>query len=199
MKRIICITGILLAISLTGCTSLPSVENPSSGAEQPTEASGTPDYLAKVDANGLINGRSYAAVVGEATFKCLSEKGWADVELSDTGSIILRDASKSDSFDKDMQLCSETVNSQYPLPPVTDRALEERYALELTTKDCLNQLGYSITDAPSKKTWVEQMRSGSADIWLPYAELFTNNRISPADEKKIKQTCADPAERVYVG
>lgn len=199
MKQTGYIIGVLLAISLTGCASLPSTEKSPTGTDQSTEGISTTDYLSKIDANGLIDGKSYSRVVGEATVMCLAEKGWDDVELSDTGAITFHDASKSTQFDTDMQQCSEDVAVQYPVPPVTDRALGERFELELSTRDCLIGLGYSITDAPSKKTWIEQMRSASPEIWLPYAELFSDNKISPTDEKQIKQTCPDPAERIYIG
>ncbi|WP_146070383.1 hypothetical protein [Arthrobacter sp. GMC3] len=198
MKRYGIVWGLLFAVSLSACSGPVSVEI--SGGEKSTSTSGAgAGYLSQVDANGLIAGKSYSTVVGEATMKCLEDLGWADVDVSDTGAITLRDMNKAAKFDVDMRQCSATVNAQYPLPPITDNALEQRYGYEVKTRECLIGMGYSISEAPSKKTWIEQMRLGDAGMWLPYAELYSENTISPAKEKTIKQTCPDPAERIYVG
>lgn len=190
--------GILLAMSLSACSGPDTVEN-SAGAGPTANSGAKAAYLSKIDANGLIAGKSYSTVVGEATLKCLSDLGWTDLDVEDSGAIILRDTSKVAKFDADMQQCSSAVNAQYPLPPVTDNALEQRYGYEVKTRECLIGLGYSISEAPSKKTWIEQMRLGDANMWLPYAELYSENTISAAEEKTTKQACPDPAERIYVG
>lgn len=198
VKRYGIMWGILFALTLTACSGPASVE--SAGGGKSASASETEgDYLSRLDSNGLIAGKSYSTVVGEATMTCLADLGWADVDVSDTGAITLRDMSKAAKFDADMHQCIATVNAQYPLPPVTDTALAQRYGSEVETRECLIGMGYSISEAPSKKTWIEQMRLSTADVWLPYAELFFENTISPAEEKSIKQTCPDPAERIYVG
>lgn len=174
-----------------GATSVATASESSTGA--------VPAYLAEVDSNGLIDGRTPAQIGGDVAFACMQDKGWSNLVLDPDGSFGGDvPPEQSAKYDGDLEGCFAEAADQYPTVAMSDRAIRERFALEVATRSCLMAKGYQIDEPPSQDTWVSQFATASADIWLPYAQVYARNSIGQTAQAALKVACPDPADRFYL-
>jgi hypothetical protein len=104
---------------------------------------------------------------------------------------------QSAKYDADQAACQAKAAKAYPPAPMSERAIRERYALEVQTRECLIGQGYDISEPPSEQTWVEQFSNSSKGLWLPYWEIFTQSKLNAGAVAALKVKCPDPGERFY--
>lgn len=192
---------------LSSCATVPMSANDHPGGDSapPPETTSSPtsdadySYLQAVDENGLIDGKTVSQLSGQSTYDCLIAAGWVNAVLADNGSISANNPpEQTTQYQSDFERCAEAAATKYPNPPMSDRAIRERYGYELETRDCLITRGYTISEAPSEQAWLDAFHgTGSSTLWLPYFELFTQNNITAEEEARLKQLCPDPADRFY--
>jgi hypothetical protein len=187
-------------VGLTGCAAQGPgrAGEPSSPTASGSVAATPPAYLDRVDSNGLIDGKNLAQLTGEMIFACMQEAGWSNLVLDADGSISGHvPVEQSAKYDADQAACQAKAAKAYPPAPMSDRAIRERYALEVQTRECLIGQGYDISEPPSEQTWVEQFSNSSKGLWLPYWEIFTQSKLNAGAVAALKVKCPDPGERFY--
>jgi hypothetical protein len=187
--------GVLCVLDLlTGCTP----QGPE-GASQPSpSALHPPAYLDKIDSEGLIAGKTPMQLMGDLTFNCMQDAGWTNLVQDADGSFSGHvPPEQSDKYASDQAECQATVEKAYPTVQMSDRAIRERYALEVETRQCLIEHGFVISEPPSEQTWVEQFVNGGTGLWLPYWEVFNQSTTTAKDEAALKLDCPDPGDRFY--
>lgn len=201
MKRYLAAFALVcIVVGLTACTRLGSEnasESPTPVSTQQVAAT-PPAYLDKVDSNGLIDGKTLSQLTGELIFTCMRDAGWNNLVLGADGSVgghVPPDQSAK--YDADQSSCQAKALKAYPPVQMSDRAIRERYALELKTRECLIGQGYDISEPPSEQTWVEQFRDSAKGLWLPYWEVFNQSKLGPAAVAALQVKCPDPANRFY--
>ncbi|MFC8596881.1 hypothetical protein [Isoptericola sp. NPDC057191] len=172
-------------------------ESPLQASE--VQASPTPTSFDQVGPDGLIDGKTLSQLSGEIAYACITERGWAQVQLTDDGEISgLVPEEQQDAYSKDLDACWAEANARYPFPEVTEDSLRERYALEVETRSCLMDEGYTIAEPPSVDVWIDQMNHPDGDVWLPYAELQFSSTFDSTKLPELYEKCPDPAQRIYL-
>jgi hypothetical protein len=201
MKRGLAVLALFcIVVGLTACT--PQGAENASGSPVPVSTQGgaatPPAYLDRVDSNGLIDGKNLAQLTGEMIFACMQEAGWSNLILDADGSISGHvPVEQSAKYDADQAACQAKAAKAYPPAPMSERAIRERYALEVQTRECLIGQGYDISEPPSEQTWVEQFSNSSKGLWLPYWEIFIQSKLNAGAVAALKVKCPDPGERFY--
>lgn len=80
--------------------------------------------------------------------------------------------------------CQTKVGKPPELPRFTDSQLSNLYDFYLRQKDCLVGEGYTISDPPSRDTFVNTYYS--SDPWGPYADI---GRVSPTTMADLESKC----------
>lgn len=180
----LCSLGVLTSCA-QGSTQTPAEQTPSS-------------YTDNVGPDGLINGKTISELSGEVAFECMQDLGWTSLVLGADGFSGNVPEEQGARYDSDLVVCFAEAEAAYPPVPMSERAIRERYALEVEARFCLIELGYAISEPPSEQAWVEQFNGGEGELlWLPYAEVFAQANITQSEEAELKTACPDPASRVY--
>lgn len=163
------------------------------------QASPTPTYFDQVGPDGLIDGKTLSQLSGEIAYACISDRGWAQVQLNENGEISgLVPEEQQDAYSEDLDACWAEANARYPFPEVTEDSLRERYALEVETRECLIDEGYTIAEPPSVDVWIDQMNHLDENVWLPYGEIQFSSTFDSTKLPELYEKCPDPATRIIV-
>lgn len=155
---------LLVLGSLVGCGAPPS---------SPTVAP-TPDPT--------VTGETWMAqMVG-----CLRQAGW-DVVLAPAGdSYQLPNLSgeQRPAFIEADAACQEQVGPPPAPEELSEAEIREHYRFLLDARQCLVDLGYSISDPPSEDAFVESWTTGP---WSPFNEVV--EVVSPEEWARINEEC----------
>lgn len=188
-RRVLHTVTAMLAIGMLAACASPASAPP---------AETTPTQVREPDANGLFDGKTRAQASGEMRFKCMQDAGWTQLVLDPDGSISGHvPIEQNDKYYEDEAACVAEMEKVYPLVPMSDRAIRERYGDELKTRECLIAQGYDISEPPSEQAYVEWFTGITDDLWDPYWEVISETNTSEADLVALKQKCPDPAARHY--
>lgn len=75
----------------------------------------------------------------------------------------------------------------------SNAALERLYDLQLEARKYFISEGYTITEAPSKATFVDTFRIGDR-FWNLGMELALVHKLGPDELMDLKEKCADPLD-----
>ncbi|QAV70704.1 hypothetical protein ESZ53_09810 [Salinibacterium sp. UTAS2018] len=152
-----------------------------------------------VDPDGLVNGKSTFELADEIVDACMSEFGWLPIEDGPGAGGVTVPEGQGDQYDANLEECVAEASATFPPAPMSERAIRERYSLELEARLCLMQQGYEISEPPSEQAWVEQFAGdiSASPLWLPYFEIITDPAVSQATLAELRVACPGPANRVY--
>lgn len=108
--------------------------------------------------------------------RCLLDKGWAvKADESSPGNIVLPGdgipAEQSDAYVADSDACHDLLGEDF-VRPMTPELAKMMYAHYLTSKTCLEGLGFTISEPTTEAVFVAEFtRVPTGDFWRPYAEL----------------------------
>lgn len=146
----------------------------------------------------MVDSLTYSQLAGRYRFACMQERGWTNLTLAPDGGVSGNvPPEQEDKYADDEAACSEATGAQYPVPPMTERAIRERYGYEVQTRECLVAAGYQISEPPSEDAWVAAFLSSADGLWLPYYEVYTQQPVGQAEESSLRERCPDPADRFY--
>lgn len=166
----------VLLACLSGCSQHPDDPQTSSdSAEVPTYSSDG-DY------------RAAATTHMTAMIECLNTNGWhAVADSSGLGyEVASVTADNRDSFTVAREECLQEVGPE-PIQAAPSQArLEELYAETVAAGECLADLGYLISAAPSLAQWLDRYDEGP---WTPYTDLPA---LSDAEWRRVNEECPQP-------
>lgn len=115
---------------------------------------------------------------------CMQEKGW-DVSIGRGGGVTAEyPEEQTDQYEAAQAACGAEIPSVGDVV-LTDEMLNDGYALQVNTLDCLRGEGYDgLSDPPTLQAYIDDRGS-----WTPYGEL----PAMPEDEWiQIQETCPQP-------
>jgi hypothetical protein len=113
---------------------------------------------------------------------CLEEAGYTFTVGAD-GGFQPSDGTDVTAFSAALRQCTaETLGADDGWRPNTDE-LATLYARQLDVVACLENEGYTVTDVPTKDSYVD-----SGGSWTPYDQLI----IDGDAQVELKRTCPDP-------
>ncbi|WP_401001111.1 hypothetical protein [Agromyces sp. GXQ0307] len=123
-------------------------------------------------------------------YECLEEKGW-DVTLTWDGGIEVSSATiptaQRDLFDEDAEACWQPINDR--IQNMGADEISDVYQDELTTRECLIDLGFEVGEPPSKQEFIDTFQGLR---WSAYAD--SNVDASVDDEwRETNIACPQPA------
>lgn len=151
----------------------------------------TSSTLAPISGFGDFSSVRYAEVdweaVTSALVACMNTQGWV-LELDGPTAIRMPDipSEQAERMEADFDAC--TVGPRIPPPELPNEAEIGRiYDDLLLTKACLETLGYSIEEPPTRETFTDQYATGP---WHPYLSLPPS--LSPGELKAVEAKCPQP-------
>lgn len=84
--------------------------------------------------------------------------------------------------------CRAAVGPPPDPEPLSRDHVSALYDKTVDTKRCLERLGYSITEPPSREAWIESYDSPGGP-WLPHAQLPP---MSEAEWERVNRACPQP-------
>jgi hypothetical protein len=108
-----------------------------------------------------------------AVVACLQDRGWSDTAEDAGGQGITNDTlpeSQRSAFSGDLAECETRAGPQPGAEAVTPQRAGQIYDQLVVTRQCLEGLGYSISDPPSRNTFIDDYLGGRAP-WHPYLDL----------------------------
>lgn len=149
----------ILAMALAGCTTGP-------------QAQPAPHATSSLDAS-------------QQRLACLQEKGW-DVELGSDDSVQgAIPAQQMDAFQRDNEVCGRGLIPDKST--FTQEQWSASYAMATETADCLENLGYEVTDRPTLQAYVDILGE-----WNPYISLLDAGVIAPPQMPSLERSCPQP-------
>lgn len=118
---------------------------------------------------------------------CLAPKGW-DVNTSGDGFRSTVPAEQHDRYELDNATCRAQLEFGTFATPAMGAGW---YDQVVASADCLRGLGYPISEAPSRETYVEQLVEWQLPDWDPYAEVFTAAG-GPSGVRDAQSACPAP-------
>jgi hypothetical protein len=121
--------------------------------------------------------------------RCLAEDGW-DVEVTSDGGIaggFPRD--QSNRFIENHMACIRRFGYDLTPPHLTYEEASELYEALLDVADCMRQLGYHVSEPPSRHAYAERLASGGFAEWHPHQAV---GFASPSDRERVAQECPHP-------
>lgn len=153
------------------------------GACSPDEAVVPPPGPESTDDYGMVMAR------------CLNEKGWNVSAVADGGfETDTVPAEQMEQFQADIAQCQSVhgYSNDYLYTP--ERA-ESFFDASLETAECLRELGYSISDPPSRQAFVEALVNDEPPPWYPHHEaMAAGGRLA-----ELEAACPQPADTVAAG
>lgn len=150
------VTGAVLAVVTSGCTS--------------PEATSQADGPVWVEPAWMSEARQAEDEFERALAACMRDAGHP-VEIHPGGAVsgLPGGTAADDAFD----LCAEQQRDDSPL---SDEQLRLQYDRALDTRECLLARGYTISEAPTLETWLEQQRDPGPGDWVPFHQAIRQMR-----------------------
>lgn len=120
---------------------------------------------------------------------CLKEAGFsAEAFESTQGMLGFQNtggtAEQVSAWSRGINRCQSDVGAAPEIPRFTPEEIGHLYDFYLRQKDCLTAQGYTISEPPSRETYVATYYS--SDPWGPYADV---DRISPTALSELEAKC----------
>lgn len=177
-----------MALAAAGC----------SGDEPPSELDALPTTAAPATASPSPSVDEQIRPTFEGTERewlyaladCVEEGGFAVLIDEDEGSLAAANlpSEQTDAWNSHTEKCMMEVGEirREELSEDQVRALFKDY---LAAADCLENLGYEISDPPSRESWVKSWYTGIN--WLPHGEAGRAAE-TPAEWERIQEECPQP-------
>jgi hypothetical protein len=118
----------------------------------------------------------------DSVFECLSEAGWNVSPTFDGGWTVEVPPERQAAFRTARLACEAKVGPMPPAVPATQEEIIHRYAYLLEMRTCLIRLGFTISEPPPLKEFVDTWATGP---WSPYLDLPSGP--TPATERSCPQ------------
>jgi hypothetical protein len=115
---------------------------------------------------------------------CLRDRGWSITPTDDGGWRIDVPNGQQGAYSSAREECIAELGPMPSTPVLTESDIRERYAYLVRARQCLIDLGYSITDPPTVERFLDTWASGP---WSPYIEL--GDQTSPAEWEVANRAC----------
>lgn len=100
---------------------------------------------------------------------CMQDLGWEVEVLADGRIDSSYPTTQRDAFEADYDECTQLAGLDEPLPPLTQEEAAEYFEALLAAAECLEDLGYSVADPPSRELAIEELQKEIIDLgWDPY-------------------------------
>lgn len=127
---------------------------------------------------------------GEIMQQCMTDEGW-DVALNEFGEITSDHAADQvDEYGADLESCWAKHGFDKPPPPMDRTTAGEFFDLLVASATCLEDLGYSITEPPSREAYVDGLVADGAVIWDPYADIA--DLVTDEEWDAARRSCPQP-------
>lgn len=80
-----------------------------------------------------------------------------------------------------------------PKPPTDAATARKYYDAYLETADCLEDLGYAVTEPPSLEVFTDQFAEGTGGFWDPFDGVYEQFPSAKAEDEAV-QECTRPIE-----
>jgi hypothetical protein len=117
----------------------------------------------------------------------LTERGWPTEGVGDDGLQTEVSPEQRDAFDAARDECLVETGYHQEVESLTEDGVAEWYEALVLKAACLEGMGFTIGDAPTKQTFVDSYFEAPASTWNPYPEPS-----SLADWAEIEETCPQP-------
>ncbi|HLV57318.1 MAG TPA: hypothetical protein VKY81_00340 [Natronosporangium sp.] len=135
-----------------------------------------PDEEAGID-------RSYLAMA-----RCLRDKGWDAYATEEGWGASGIPHAQSDQYDADENECrTSTGIGEVPPPEITEEEAAELYDVLLGVADCMRDLGFAVSEPPSRQAFVEDVVTTTIPDWHPYDVVFESGNQS--DIQLVESEC----------
>lgn len=120
---------------------------------------------------------------------CLNQGGFkAEAFESSPGIMGFQQAGQAqqqaDAWSAGIAKCQERVGDPPEIPRFDDAQLSNLYDFYLRQADCMESQGYTISEPPSRDTFVSTYYSG--DPWGPYSDI---GQVSPTTMSELERVC----------
>ena len=112
--------------------------------------------------------------LGSKIASCMANEGWIEERtLSGSYRATLPSPDDGPRYRADRRTCESVVRDVMEISPKThdDAFFQTMYARALDTRDCLVAHGVVVSEAPSQDAWIEDLKSGSTDVWAPFNDV----------------------------
>jgi hypothetical protein len=106
-------------------------------------------------------------VIGNVV-RCLTDKGWDVTPVSDDSYEYHLPGDQTSRFEADEQACLEESGYDPAPPPLSHNEAVVVYETFLQVAQCVQSLGYPVTDPPSESAFVEALLAERIAPWNPY-------------------------------
>lgn len=167
------LAGFCAGVLLSGCaTDRPSVSSTPTlmpAASTPVYAGPPDEYFPRLAA-------------------CLREAGW-DVVVDPAGGMRLDSLTveQRPAFQAAKAACQQDIGLPPPPRPLSESEIRDRYQYLLQARQCLMELGYTISEPPSVDAFIESWATGP---WSPYSDVVdvaNREQLAEANEKCPQQ------------
>lgn len=178
----VAVTSVLAVVVLSGCSDSGESQNgggtrppadEASGATAPADDAPT----VTVDAAGSDSGHvepppgGWSGIFGEDMAWCMGELGWeATVEDEGRSFQVFHDESQADEFEAASEACTEATG-QADHDFFTDDALSVGYDDRVQQAECMRELGYEISEPPSREVFIEQSQQERIAVYEPSLDI----------------------------
>lgn len=117
---------------------------------------------------------------------CLRAAGWdAQVNAAGDGlSVASLPQEQRPAFMQALTECKERIGLPPPAEPLGDSEIRATYRYWLEMRECLMDLGYTISEPPSQDAFVESWSTGP---WSPYNDVV--DQASEGDWEELNRKC----------
>ncbi len=124
---------------------------------------------------------------------CLNERGWSDerVDSPDTPFVSLELDGIGDQaavFNADAKECATLAGPNPTSPALTPEYAEWLYSNRLDLANCLEGIGYTITDPPSSETFSSDLLNGRPP-WDPLSDVFSGTAGAYRSSGELYELC----------
>lgn len=122
---------------------------------------------------------------------CLTDAGWkAEVESDGGLSVDSVTAEQREAFIEEKERCQTSLGTPPQERPLTDMEIGriyDYYVDELTA--CVVRLGYSVSEPPSRESFVSDYYSADAELWSPYDAPANSLDVSEEEWLRLNDEC----------
>lgn len=93
-----------------------------------------------------------------------------------------------DAWNSHMEKCGQKVGDP-KIDELTDAQVRDHFDDYLATANCLEELGYEISEPPSRESWVKSW--DTALNWMPHGEV-SDVIDDPSEWERVNQECPQP-------
>lgn len=173
-----------------GCASNGSLPQQSASTETNEGASAAPSDVG-VQTTNYEELWSATTTWLTSVATCMNDRGWEDthVEDPDSPSVSLWDdrGNQPEAHDADLTDCQSLAGPEPIPPPLTEELAGERYDDRVAARNCLLDLGYVVSEPPSRETYVEQMLAVEP-TWDPRMEALQST-TDAGSHSEVESNC----------